>query len=44
LPQLVRIRLQTKGSVDWPPLEIPLRVGPMKNDVMRVDMRGGTLR
>ena len=36
LPQLVRIELQPLGTVDWPRLDVPLRVDPA-----RTGLRGG---
>ena len=35
LPQLVRIRLQSQGSVDWPQLDVPLRVNPMQPGLLQ---------
>lgn len=44
LPQLVRVELQVPGAVDWPPLEVPLRVNPAQTGLPRMGMRGGSIR
>ena len=42
LPQLVRIKLQSPGKVDWPQLDVPLRVNPVQpNLLQRMGLRGG---
>jgi general secretion pathway protein J len=43
LPQLVRIKLQSPGNVDWPQLDVPLRVTPVQTGLlMRMGLRGGS--
>lgn len=42
LPQLVRIELQVNGTVEWPPLDVPLRVNATPGGLMRSGMRGGS--
>ena len=47
LPQLVRIRLRSQDNVDWPQLDVPLRVNPAQGGprlMSRTDMRGGNIR
>lgn len=45
LPQLVRITLQSQGNVDWPSLDVPLRVNPVQPGVLqRMGLRGGSQR
>lgn len=45
LPQLVRIKLQSQGSVDWPQLEVPLRVSPVQTGLLqRMGLRRGSMR
>jgi general secretion pathway protein J len=40
LPQLVRVELQLLGSVDWPQLDVPLRVDPARTGLLRTALRG----
>lgn len=42
LPQLVRVELQVNGTVAWPQLDVPLRVTPTQNALMRTTLRGGS--
>ncbi|TPG06439.1 prepilin-type N-terminal cleavage/methylation domain-containing protein [Rhodanobacter glycinis] len=45
LPQLVRIKLQSQGNVDWPQLDVPLRVNPVQTSLLpRMGLRGGSIR
>jgi general secretion pathway protein J len=44
LPQLVRVELQTLGTVDWPQLDVPLRVNPAQAGLPQLGPRGGSLR
>lgn len=46
LPQLVRIKLQSQGNVDWPQLDVPLRVNPLQQPglLTRMGLRGGSAR
>lgn len=44
LPQLVRVELQTLGTVDWPQLDVPLRVNPAQAGLPQLGLRGGSLR
>jgi prepilin-type N-terminal cleavage/methylation domain len=45
LPQLVSIKLQSQDSVDWPQLEVPLRVNPIQTGLLqRMGLRGGSMR
>lgn len=44
LPQLVRIQLQSQGNVDWPQLDVPLRVNPAQPGLLqRMGLRGGSM-
>lgn len=42
MPQLVRVELQVGGTVDWPLLEVPLRVEALSAGSSRAGMRGGS--
>ena len=44
LPQLVRVELLAQGTVDWPQLDVPLRVNPAQAGLSRMGMRGGSIR
>jgi len=44
LPQLVRVELQVPGTVDWPQLDVPLRVNPAQAGLPQLGPRGGSLR
>ena len=44
LPQLVRVELQVPGTVDWPQLDVPLRVNPAQTGLPQLRMRGGSIR
>jgi prepilin-type N-terminal cleavage/methylation domain len=44
LPQLVRVELQLPGTVDWPQLDVPLRVNPAQAGLPQLGMRGGSIR
>ena len=44
LPQLVRVELQVNGTVEWPQLEVPLRVNASPAGLVRMGLRGGSLR
>ncbi|WP_426687410.1 prepilin-type N-terminal cleavage/methylation domain-containing protein [Rhodanobacter ginsengiterrae] len=44
LPQLVRVQLQVNGTVAWPQLDVPLRVEASSGGLLRMGMRGGSLR
>jgi general secretion pathway protein J len=44
LPQLVRVELQVPGTVDWPQLDVPLRVNPAQAGLPQLGLRGGSLR
>lgn len=44
LPQLVRVELQVLGTVDWPQLDVPLRVNPAQAGLPQLGPRGGSLR
>ena len=44
LPQLVRVELQVLGTVDWPQLNVPLRVNPAQAGLPQLGPRGGSLR
>jgi general secretion pathway protein J len=44
LPQLVRVELQVPGTVDWPQLDVPLRVNPAQTGLPQMRMRGGSIR
>ena len=44
LPQLVRVELQVSGTVEWPQLDVPLRVTQTQSGLMRTDLRGGNTR
>jgi general secretion pathway protein J len=44
LPQLVRIELQSSGNVDWPQLDVPLRVNPIQSVLRRMRLPGGGMR
>ena len=44
LPQLVRISLQSQGTVDWPQMDVPLRVNPVQSVLRRTLLRGGSVR
>jgi general secretion pathway protein J len=44
LPQLVRVELQVLGTVDWPQLDVPLRVNPAQAGLPQLGLRGGSLR
>ncbi len=39
LPQLVSIKLQALGNVDWPQLDVPLRVNPAQTVLRRMSLR-----
>ncbi|WP_447737336.1 prepilin-type N-terminal cleavage/methylation domain-containing protein [Rhodanobacter soli] len=43
LPQLVRVELKVQGTVDWPQLDVPLRVNPAQAGLPRMGMRGGSI-
>jgi len=44
LPQLVRIKLQSPGNVDWPQLDVPLRVNPVQSGLLqRMGLSGGSM-
>lgn len=40
LPQLVRIELQAQGRENWPTLNVPLRVNPVRTGLPRAGLRG----
>jgi general secretion pathway protein J len=44
LPQLVRITLKSQGNVNWPQLDVPLRVNPPPQPglLTRMGLRGGS--
>jgi general secretion pathway protein J len=42
LPQLVSVKLQPEGTIDWPQLLIPLRVNPVQSSLARSPLPGGT--
>lgn len=44
LPQLVRINLQSQGTVGWPQMDVPLRVNPVQSVLPRTLLRGGSAR
>lgn len=44
LPQLVSVKLQPEGTIDWPQLLIPLRVNPVQSSLIRSPLPGGTQR
>ena len=44
LPQLVRVELLAQGTVDWPQLDVPLRVNPAQAGLSRMGMRCGSIR
>ncbi|MFC5580670.1 prepilin-type N-terminal cleavage/methylation domain-containing protein [Rhodanobacter terrae] len=45
LPQLVRISLRSQDGVDWPQLDVPLRVNPAQTGLLqRMGLRGGSIR
>lgn len=44
LPQLVRVELHANGTVEWPQLDVPLRVTATTGGLLRTGMRGGGLR
>ncbi|HEY8587335.1 MAG TPA: prepilin-type N-terminal cleavage/methylation domain-containing protein [Rhodanobacter sp.] len=44
LPQLVRIELQLHSKVEWPQLDVPLRVNPTPSGAVPRSMLGGRLR
>ncbi len=44
LPQLVRVELQVPGTVDWPQLDVPLRVNPAQAGLPQLGLRGGSPR
>ncbi|MGY3041316.1 general secretion pathway protein J [Rhodanobacter sp. TND4EL1] len=43
LPQLVRVELQVDGTVEWPRLDVPLRVNSTPEG-LRMSIRGGSVR
>lgn len=45
LPQLVSIELRSQNGVDWPQLDVPLRVNPVQTGLLqRMGLRGGSIR